>query len=149
MQPKEPEAGAKMQSLKPPLGPGLGLDSPLRSLMCRQLQSGEERPGVDGGLDDLTGYGPLLLIDRAFYDDNAKWAQIILEALSKPQEEGGVGLAILDTTDQRAIGGALSECLEENDVKGGALLVRPDRYLMGGATDKAGLEALLEAAEFR
>lgn len=148
LQPQQHDAGAKMQSIKPPLGPGLGLDSPLRCLMCRQLQSGEERPGLDGGLDDVTGYGPLLIIDRTLYNDNAEWVQAKLEQLSAPQEEGGVGLAILDSTDPRVVGGAVRACLEENDVKGGALLVRPDRYLMGGATDKSGLEALVEAAAF-
>lgn len=152
LQPNQPKSGAKMQSIKPPLGPGLGLgspDSPLRTLMCRQLQSGEEQPGLDGGLDDLVGYRPLLLIDRAFYEANTEWAQNRLEMLSQPLEAGGAGLAILDTTDSRVSRGAVHECLQENNVKGGALLVRPDRYLMGGATDPAGLEALVEAAAFQ
>jgi hypothetical protein len=78
--------------------------------------------------------GPVLLI---------AWCRVQSGSGTAGASEGGAAPAAAVTTED-----SVGACLAEHELEGGAVLVRPDRYILGGATTQEGLAALLGAAAY-
>lgn len=111
---QKPDGGAEMKSIYPPLGPGLG-QGPQAG-----RQFGQPRLPDGTRLDDATGHVPLLVIDA----DLARHADPI------------PGIARITTDDVPDAARHLA-AFETR-----AVLLRPDRYILGTADTAADLGAL-------
>eukprot|EP00756_Hemistasia_phaeocysticola_P001992 Hpha_TRINITY_DN11380_c0_g1::TRINITY_DN11380_c0_g1_i1::g.63192::m.63192/K05712/mhpA; 3-(3-hydroxy-phenyl)propionate hydroxylase len=114
---------AKMESIKPPIGDALGV-GPAANRLCPQ-------PQLAGGewLDNVVGYTPVLIIDPEFRGAVAEG----VAALER------CGVKLLSAADDPAIAAALE------NVGGRAVLVRPDRYVLGAAGTAAEFEPVVQA----
>ena len=113
---QKPDAGAEMKSLYPPLGPGLGRGE----LAGRQF--GQPRLADGTRMDDRIGYAPVVVADAS-----------LARGYLPP-----AGVALLTTDDAPDLTGHL-ETLGTR-----AVLLRPDRYILGSAETKEELDALSE-----
>ncbi len=113
-----PDGSARMESIAPPLGPGISRGEHAGRLF------GQPRM-TDGRLmDTVTGYAPVLVADAA-----------LARGIRPPG-----GLALVTT------GEAPGACVELRRFGVGVALLRPDRYIHGTANDHAGLAALVATA---
>ena len=120
-----------MKSLAPALGPGLGVGAAGEESR-RGGEKGEGRADVPP-LDDVVGYAPALLLSEGSQDDSlAQRCAELGVAVTTAEEEGQPGVA----EALAAVGGEACR----------AVLVRPDRYVLGAAESTAELESLLAAA---
>jgi 3-(3-hydroxy-phenyl)propionate hydroxylase len=116
---------ARMQSLKPLLGPGLASGaSDLRGCVAPQ-------PFLSDGtrLDDHVGYRFAALLKPDF-----------LASLSRPLVERIRQKDIAVVTDQCP---AICTWLDDNKV--GGIMVRPDRYVLGAARSEQDMDSLIAA----
>jgi 3-(3-hydroxy-phenyl)propionate hydroxylase len=108
----------RMKSITPVLGQGLGAGSLAgRWFPQPQLQCGRL-------LDDVAGYRPVLIATGELLHgckNRVPQSCLMLSADEEP---------------------ALADCLHEYNA--GAVVIRPDRYLLGGAGSAAGLAVLLD-----
>lgn len=111
----EPDGAARMGTISPPLGAGLGQGPQGGQLFGQPLLADGQR------LDDVVGYAHCLVADAGLLAD-----------ATLPE-----GLCVVSSADAPA---AAAE-LEQFGVR--AVLLRPDRYIRGSAHDGAGLSALL------
>ncbi len=110
----------KMKSIVPKLGEGLGAE-----LACEVTGYWFPQPRLSCGdlLDDVVGYKPVLVVRPELWKlcpDNPPIPCAVLNTVSEPE---------------------LATCLDALNVS--AVLLRPDRYILGGATDIEALETLL------
>ena len=119
---RQPDGSYRMLTISPRLGPGLWQSgSPAAGHISRQLRR------RSGGLaDDLAGYGPALLADRALL---ARWTGRAVAAKK--------GIHVWEPAE---LDGA-AEYLAELEAR--AVVVRPDRYVYGTAHDATTLAALV------
>ena len=119
---QQPDGSYKMTTISPRLGPGLWqAGSPAAGHISRQI------PLRDGTLsDELVGYGPALLADRALL---AGWDR---RAIAEQK-----GIHVWDTGDLNGAAEYLSELGSR------AVAVRPDRYVYGTANDPAALDTMV------
>ncbi len=113
------DGSARMASISPRLGPGLGSKGdPLAGRLCPQ-------PHLADGtrLDDACGSRFALLVDEAMKMENLPGSLTVLSASSHPQ---------------------IGQCLVQLGTR--AILIRPDRYILGTATTPEGLQNLLRQA---
>lgn len=111
---------ARMESIAPPLGQGLGA-GPLAGRLFGQPRLADGRL-----MDDVVGYAPVLIAD----------ADLLGEA-SVPE-----GLAVVSTEDSPEAAAQLAR------VGTRAVLLRPDRYILGSADDADSLADLCATAIF-
>ncbi|MDB4224508.1 bifunctional 3-(3-hydroxy-phenyl)propionate/3-hydroxycinnamic acid hydroxylase [Granulosicoccus sp.] len=113
----------KMKSLAPTLGAGLGV-----SLNSAVTGHWIQQPRLSCGnlVDDVVGYKPMLIVEPALwglYSDKRTLPFVVLYS------EGQAGL---------------QDCLDVHEVS--SVLVRPDRYILGGARNINELESLISLA---
>ncbi|MGI9424145.1 MAG: bifunctional 3-(3-hydroxy-phenyl)propionate/3-hydroxycinnamic acid hydroxylase [Hyphomicrobiaceae bacterium] len=113
----------RMESIRPKLGPGLSVASP--------RHAGEifPQPRLSNGamLDDRIGYRTALMFDAACGAQLSRELQCRLR---------GDDVALLSSTDDAAI----RDCLKTYQAD--AIVIRPDRYVLGTATGPAEVETL-------
>lgn len=115
---RQPDGSVRMESLARAIGPGLGAqDNPHRGWLAPQPRLRDGRL-----LDDHMGNRMALIVDKSL----AEVAKPTLPTLSTAPEP------------------ALARMLQTMDTK--AALLRPDRYILGTATDHASLQVLLSEA---
>lgn len=113
-----PEGGAKMESLYPPIGPGL-IDTPV-PLFGQPTMQNESR------FDDAVGYDFSFLLDDAFL------AGLETTLVAKLQREGKI-VRVSQTKDgEKHLAGAK------------AALIRPDRYLLAKVSSQEELGRVLQ-----
>ena len=117
----KPDAGAEMKSLYPPLGPGLGRGE----LAGRQF--GQPRLPDGTRMDDTIGYAPVVLADA-----------YVARGYRPP-----AGIALVTTEEAPDLTGHLQSLGTH------AVLLRPDRYILGSAETTAELDALAELLPIR
>ncbi len=105
---RQSDGSVKMESIIPELGPGLGdMSSPHRGFVCPQPCLSARMP-----LDEYIGFEPVLIAVGEIASDI-----------------NDVGYSVLSSEDNEP----LTKMLSDMNVK--ALLVRPDRYIMGSANN--------------
>lgn len=114
------DGSAKMESIAPPLGEGLG-SGPLAGRLFGQPRLKDGRL-----MDDVIGYAPVLVADAALVRGDAL-----------PD-----GLAVVTTDDAPDAEAQLARFGTR------AVLLRPDRHILGAADDAEGLAALCATALF-
>ena len=115
-----PDGSAKMKSPKPPLGAGLSAGSSThRGMLCSQPQI-NQRP-----LDDVVGYESVLLISSV-------WKEAV--ALNTAR----VDIQIIESHADKSVKALLDQLNTQ------AVLIRPDRYIMGTANTHEELANLLQ-----
>lgn len=122
---RQPDGTTRMESISPPLGPGLSVgDEPAGATIFPQ-------PALNDGVrfDDLAGYGFALAIE--------------------PEFRRGAPAALIDAAEHRC---RLVDLPEFNELAvpticAGvrAVLIRPDRYILGVAADYRALSDLIDA----
>lgn len=121
-----PDGRPRMQSITPRLGPGLaGGDRALTGTLFPQ-----PRLGDGSRLDDRAGHDFVLIVDGALWRDAPADIRALADATS---------MLVLDAGKH----GELAAWLDAHDTK--AVLVRPDRYILGTAGDTDQLGELLSA----
>ncbi|WP_282609415.1 bifunctional 3-(3-hydroxy-phenyl)propionate/3-hydroxycinnamic acid hydroxylase [Pelagibius sp. Alg239-R121] len=120
------DGSARMESILPNLGlgPSAGCDTHRGQLFP------QPRLQESGLMDDTVGYAPLLLADQALLNAD----ELTQPALS----EAGVGFLSTDGEPE------LGDHIKRMGAK--AVLVRPDRYILGTAANKTELASLLAGA---
>lgn len=113
-----PDGSARMQSIAPPLGPGLGQGPFAGQLFGQPVLADGQR------MDRATGYRPALVVDQSLAQD-----------LTLPD-----GLALVSSRNAPDVQAELDRLAVK------AVLVRPDGYIQGTALDKNGTLALIAAA---
>lgn len=117
----QPDGSARMSSIAPPLGRGLGAGD----RRCTGTRAAQPRLASGQRLDDVVGYGFVLLGEADCVD------------AAGPQCGGGVHLV-------SAIGEpAVADYLSALETR--AVMIRPDRYILGTAGTTAELKALCAA----
>lgn len=121
---EDPAGGARMESIMPSLGPGLAAGNRARAGTLGA------QPGLRDHtrLDDKVGYAPVLLARGEV------WRQELKSACLAPS------IALLLDDDQPEIAGYLRQ------LDCAAVLLRPDRYILGTANDGGELSALCAGA---
>ena len=120
---RHPDGTVRMESISPALGPGLGSSGDkLRGTLFPQPRIGE-----GGKLDDLIGYGAALVIRDVFLRGNQS-------AIDEMAESGGIPV-VTDTGNPE-----IADWLASNGRM--AVIVRPDRYILGTADTRGELTAL-------
>jgi 3-(3-hydroxy-phenyl)propionate hydroxylase len=121
---RQPDGSYRMASIKPPLGPGLAAGDP--------THAGRLFPQpvlADGRLmDQATAYAPTLVADVAVATDGH-----LATARAR-------GIAVITTNEAPAIARALT------DLGAAAVMLRPDRYILGTAATRPQLDELIIAA---
>jgi len=113
---QKPDGGIEMKSLYPPLGPGLGRGA----LAGRQF--GQPKLPDGTRMDDVTGYAPVVVADAA-----------LAQGYLSP-----AGVALLTTQDA-------PDAAKHLEAFGTlAVLLRPDRYILGSAETAEALNTLAE-----
>ncbi|MEM9106441.1 MAG: bifunctional 3-(3-hydroxy-phenyl)propionate/3-hydroxycinnamic acid hydroxylase [Pseudomonadota bacterium] len=115
------DGAARMESIAPRLGPGLATFSngPVgRPAVQPRLSDGQL-------MDDAIGYGPVLLVRDSLLEEVNDWPIPLLTANTEP---------------------AVAVCLEE--LQTGAVLVRPDRYVLGLAGSTKEMKELQSRAKY-
>lgn len=123
---RQSDGSVRMESISPRLGAGLEAgDKTLTGTPFPQ-------PVLDDGvcLDDRVGYRAALIVDRGFW-------QTVNSTIANLTSSNGVCVIECDRN------GSASEYLATNRSK--AVLVRPDRYVLGSAGDHDSLAELLSA----
>ena len=117
---RQPDGSARMESIAPRLGQGLA------TVTGGPIGRPFAQPRLSDGrlLDDVTGYAPVLLARDALLDTVEKPAITTLKAQAEP---------------------AVAACLEE--LGAGAVLVRPDRYVLALADTPQTFSALVSQAD--
>ena len=117
---RQPDGSARMESIAPRLGQGLATAN------VEPIGRPFAQPRLSDGrlLDDVLGYAPVLLVGDALLETVEKPAITTLTALAEP---------------------AVAACLEEFGAS--AVLVRPDRYVLGVADTPQALTALVSHAD--
>lgn len=124
---RQNDGSARMESISPRLGAGLKAgDTRLTGTLFPQ-------PALDSGvlLDDRIDYRSALIVDSAFWQ------------AAPPEISAATGsndIVVVGTNQSRAA----DEYLKANDTK--AVLIRPDRYVLGSADDHDTLAELVSAA---
>jgi len=111
------DGAATMVKVGPPLGPGLGNGPHAGQIFGQPLLADGRR------LDDAVGYAPCLVAEPS-----------LLEAVALPE-----GLVAVSSADAPEVVAELER------FGAAAVLVRPDRYVLGAANDAAGLSELVAA----
>jgi 3-(3-hydroxy-phenyl)propionate hydroxylase len=113
---RQPDGSARMSSIYPPLGPGLGRG------IAAGYQFGQPRLPDGRRMDDVIGPVPLIVADAA-----------LAEGFTPPE-----GVVLLTTDDAPEAAAHLAR------FNIGAVLLRPDRYILGSANTPAELVSLRE-----
>jgi 3-(3-hydroxy-phenyl)propionate hydroxylase len=118
-----PGGSARMSSLAPVLGDGLGAGDP-----AHQRKLAPQLNLTGGPMDDLSGYRFVLISDQPLLEQ----ASIDVTQMNK------AGLHVVLSDDEPAAQAYLA------DLQTQAVLIRPDRYIFGTCTTAGQLQALLE-----
>lgn len=113
---RQPDGSAKMESIAPRLGQGLAAETggPVGRPFAQPRLS-------DGRLmDDVCGYAPVLLVRDSLFGEIDNWPAPVLTTSAEP---------------------TVAACLD--DLQTDAVLVRPDRYVLGLASGRDEMKALL------
>jgi len=114
---------ARMESLKPLLGPGLaaGVKQWLGRVAPQPVLSDGRR------LDDHVGYR--------------------FAALLKPEFRGGLAASLLDRLRQKDVAIVVDPAVQPwlDDIRAGGVMVRPDRYVLGAARNAQDVDSLIAA----
>lgn len=118
------DGSARMESIAPPLGLGLSTGDHRhgRRLFSQPLLANGAR------LDDHCGYAPVLLAETSLLHDGHPWLEKAL----------AMGVSVLSTDNEPNVRAELDR-LETK-----AVLLRPDRYILGTAADGSELSDLLD-----
>ncbi len=117
------DGSARMESIAPPLGPGLTADRTQHRgrLFPQPLLSNGAR------LDDHCGYAPVLLASKS----------LLMDCRALVEKATTLGIAVLSSDEEDK----LRRALEKLETK--SVLLRPDRYILGTAGDSSELTSLL------
>ena len=114
------DGSARMESIAPPLGQGLGIGPSAGRLF------GQPRLADGRLMDDVVGYAPVLVADAT-----------LLQGTKLPE-----GIAVVSTDDSPDAASQLAR------FRARAALLRPDRYILGTAEDEDDLAELCSSAFF-